>query len=107
MDQEHLIRLAPVQERAAGPLDDRHLVPGQEPVHRAGIQRPALAEPVDGELPADRRDRPDRGHAASPRVVMCPSSATMRAPGGGPPPSAENSTRLPLSSRTQRAGANL
>ena len=32
VDQEHLVRLAPVQERAPGALDDRDLVPGQEAV---------------------------------------------------------------------------
>jgi len=40
--EEHLVRLAPEQERAARPLDDRHLVPGQEPVHGPGVERPAI-----------------------------------------------------------------
>ena len=48
VDEEHLVGLAPVQERAAGPLDDGDLMPRQEAVDGGRVERPAVAQPVDG-----------------------------------------------------------
>jgi len=98
VDEADLIGLTPVQERAAGALDDRCLVPSQETVDDIRLKRPALPEPVDGELAADRRAA-HRGHAAS-REVTRPSPASTRVP-GGQVPSPSVSTRVPFSSRTQ------
>src|SRR5579859_2540530 len=104
---ERLVRLAPEQERAARPLDDRHVVagqePGHEPVHGAGVQRPPLPQPVDRQLAPRGHDR--RGtHAASPSAETCPSKPSTRAPAGKPPLEA-TSTRVPASKGTHTAGA--
>src|SRR6202044_1096785 len=105
VDEEDLVGLAAVQERAAVTLDDGHLVPRQEAIGHGSVERPPVPEPVDGQLVADGRP-PDRGHAASSAVTW-PSPASTRVPGGQLLAlSLSNSIRVPASSRTQRPGPN-
>ena len=77
LHEQHLVGVAAVQERAAGPLDDRHLVARQEPVDGLRVQRLAVPEPVDRQLAL----RGGGGHAAS-SVAMCPSRSSTRASAG-------------------------
>jgi hypothetical protein len=104
VDEANLIGLAAVEKGTAGTLDDGYLVSGQETVDGSRLKWPALPEPVDGELTADRRAAD--GSQADSRVVTRPSSASTRVP-GGQVPSLSVSTRVPFSRRIQRAGANL
>jgi len=82
----------------------KKLEPRQETIDDSRIKWPALPEPVDGELAADRRA--GDGSQADSREVTRPSSASTRVP-GGQVPSLSVSTRVPFSRRIQRAGANL
>jgi hypothetical protein len=104
VDEANLVDLAAVDKCAAGALDDGYLVSRQETIDDSRLKRPALPEPVDGELAADRRAAD--GNQADSREVTRPSSASTRVP-GGQVPSLSVSTRVPFSRRIQRAGANL
>src|SRR5260221_11185660 len=80
VDEANLVDLAAVEECAAGALDDGYLVSRQETIDDCRIKWPALPEPVDGELAADRRAAD--GSQADSREVAGPPAAGTRVPGG-------------------------
>src|SRR4051812_45329443 len=95
-----------MEERTAGALDDRDLMPGQEPVHGGSVDRLAPSEPVDREAAGGRGSVGSaRVSHAAPASTTRPSSLTTRASEGGYSPAASG-TRTPSSRTTHRAGAN-